>query len=177
MTMRTGTGFDIHRFARRRRLVLGGVCLRPTGGLEGHSDADVLCHAVMDALLGAMALGDIGQLFPNTDPAWKDADSLDLLRKVGRRLAGRGARAVNVDATLIAQGPRLSPYFAAMRANMARALGLDVSRVSVKATTPEGLGALGRREGIAAMAVATVEDAGRRSPRRRGRRKPGPRSP
>jgi len=158
MTMiRTGIGFDAHRFAKGRRLILGGVEVDHKLGLDGHSDADVLCHAIMDALLGAIADGDIGIHFPNTDPDWKDARSLDLLKAVADRLRRRGARVVNVDSTILAEKPKISPYADAMRRNMARAMGVNVDRVSVKATTVEKMGALGRAEGIAAMAVATVE--------------------
>ena len=162
---RTGIGFDIHRFAAGRRLVLGGVVIPHAAGLEGHSDADALCHAAADALLGAVADGDIGQHFPNTDPRWKDADSLDLLRQVGQRVRSRGARILNVDATVLAEAPRIMPHAPAMRANMAAALGVEVSQVSVKATTAEGLGALGRCEGIAVMAVAAVQQEPSPSPR------------
>ena len=154
---RTGIGFDIHRLAAGRRLVMGGVTIPHAKGLVGHSDADVLSHAVADALLGAVAAGDIGQHFPNTDPAWKDADSLDLLRRVAAIVAVRGGRIGNVDATLLAERPRLAPHIPAMRRNLARTLKLAVTAVSVKATTLERLGALGRQEGIAAMAVATVD--------------------
>lgn len=154
---RTGIGFDAHRFAAGRRLVLGGVAIDHAAGLRGHSDADVLCHAVMDALLGAVADGDIGQHFPDTDPAWKGACSLDLLKAVGERLACGGWLVVNVDATVVAEEPRLAPHIPAMREKMAQALGVECGRVSVKATTVEGMGAFGRKEGIGAMAVATVE--------------------
>ena len=155
--IRTGIGFDAHRFVRNRPLVLGGVEVDHKLGLDGHSDADVLCHAIMDALLGAVADGDIGMHFPNTDPEWKNARSLDLLKAVADRLRRRGARVVNVDSTIIAERPKIAPHADAMRRNMARVLGVDVDRVSVKATTAEKMGALGRAEGIAAMAVATVE--------------------
>jgi 2-C-methyl-D-erythritol 2,4-cyclodiphosphate synthase len=155
--IRTGIGFDIHRFAKSRRLVLGGVEVDHKVGLDGHSDADVLCHAVMDALLGAVADGDIGQHFPNTDPEWKGARSLDLLKIVAERLRVRGVRVVNVDATIIAERPKIAPHAESMRRNMARMMGVTADRVSVKATTAERMGALGRAEGIAVMAVATVE--------------------
>jgi 2-C-methyl-D-erythritol 2,4-cyclodiphosphate synthase len=158
--MRTGIGFDIHRFAEGRRLVLGGVEIPERPGLEGHSDADVLCHALADALLGAVGDGDIGVHFPNTDPAWKDACSLDLLRTVAARLRAGGWRIVNVDSSVMAERPRIRPYVAAMRARLAEAMGIGEDRVSVKATTMEQLGAIGRREGIAVMAVAAVERAG-----------------
>jgi 2-C-methyl-D-erythritol 2,4-cyclodiphosphate synthase len=153
---RTGIGFDTHRLVEGRALTLGGVRIPHATGLLGHSDADVLTHAIMDALLGAVADGDIGQHFPDTDPRWKDADSLALLRQVVARLAARGWRVGNVDATILAEAPRLAPHNARMRARLAEALGITVAAVSVKATTVEGLGAIGRREGISAMAVATV---------------------
>lgn len=155
--IRTGIGFDAHRLARGRRLVLGGVRIEHEMGLDGYSDADVLCHAVADALLGAAADGDIGRHFPDTDPQWKDADSLKLLAAVAERLAAKRMRVVNVDAMLLAEAPRIVPHREAMRANIAGALGIGIDRVSVKATTMEGMGAIGRREGIAAMAVATIE--------------------
>lgn len=139
-------------------MILGGVDVEHKLGLDGHSDADVLCHAIMDALLGAVADGDIGMHFPNTDSEWKNARSLDLLKAVADRLRQRGARVVNVDSTVIAERPKIAPYADAMRRNMARVLGVDVERVSVKATTAEKMGALGRAEGIAALAVATVEE-------------------
>ena len=153
---RTGTGFDAHRFASGRRLVLGGVEIPHPEGLAGHSDADVLSHAVADALLGAVADGDIGQHFPDSDARWKDADSIELLRQVGRRLAAKGWTVGNVDATVIAEAPKIAPYVAAMRANLAEALAVDVGTVSVKGTTVERMGALGRGEGIAVMATAGV---------------------
>ena len=172
--IRTGIGFDIHRFAKRRRLVLGGVTIPHPVGLLGHSDADALCHAVADALLGAVADGDIGQHFPPSDPAWKDADSLDLLRRVAARVRTRKAAIVNVDATVVAERPRMAPHVPAMRRNMAKALGIPAVGVSVKATTMEGLGSLGRAEGIAAMAVATVDV--RKARRRSGTRTLKPRT-
>ena len=159
MNLRTGIGFDAHRLAAGRRLVLGGVSIAHPEGLLGHSDADVLCHAVMDALLGATADGDIGRHFPDTEARWKDARSLELLRTVAQRLRARQWTVVNVDCTVMAEAPRLAPHIEAMRANMAEALGIAVERVSVKATTLEGMGALGRREGIAVLAVATVSGA------------------
>lgn len=155
--IRTGIGFDTHRFARGRKLVLGGVAIKHKLGLDGHSDADVLCHAIMDALLGAVADGNIGTHFPNTDPAWKDACSIDLLRKVVARLHSLGASINNVDATIIAEQPRIMQHVDKMRANLAQALGIKMTLVSVKATTAEGMGAIGRQEGMAVMAVATVE--------------------
>jgi 2-C-methyl-D-erythritol 2,4-cyclodiphosphate synthase len=155
--VRVGIGYDVHRLVRGRRLVLGGVTIPHPTGLLGHSDADALTHAVADALLGALADGDIGQHFPNSDARWKDANSLDLLRAVARRVRAAGGRIVNVDATLLAERPRIAPHAAAMRANLARAMGVRMTQVSLKATTNEGLGAIGRREGIAALAVAAVD--------------------
>lgn len=155
--IRTGIGFDIHRFAPGRRLVLGGVEFSSPVGLDGHSDADVLCHALADALLGSIADGDIGQHFPNTDPRWKDADSVELLREVVKRVHARGFGIVNVDATVMAQQPKIAPQVARMKARLAPVLQIGEDSVSVKATTMESLGAIGRSEGIAVMAVATVE--------------------
>ncbi len=157
MTARVGFGYDVHRVARGRALVLGGVRLESEWGLEGHSDADVLLHAIGDALLGAAGLGDLGTHFPPGDPKWKDASSLDLLERIRALLAGAGARIVNVDAMVVAEAPKIAPHRAAMCANVARALGIAADLVSVKATTHEQLGALGRGEGLAAMAVALVE--------------------
>ncbi len=156
-TIRAGIGFDIHRFARGRRLVLGGVTIRHKLGLDGHSDADVLCHAITDALLGAVADGDIGTHFRNTDPRWKNANSLGLLKKIAGRLKAMGAHVVNVDSTVIAEAPKLAPYNLKMRRNIAKAIGIPAGRVSVKATTAEKIGTVGRGEGMAAMAVALVE--------------------
>ncbi len=157
--IRTGIGFDAHRLVPGRRLVLGGVHIEHDYGLEGHSDADVLCHAIADALLGSVADGDIGTHFPDTDPKWKNASSLDLLSRVMGRLKERKACVVNVDSTIIAERPRLAPYRDAMRANIARVLEKQTKCISVKATTVEGLGPLGREQGIAVMAVATIEMA------------------
>ena len=153
---RTGIGYDIHRLVAGRPLILGGVEISHPMGLLGHSDADVLTHAIMDALLGAVADGDIGRHFPDSDPRWQGADSLALLRQVVARLAANGWRVGNVDATVLAEAPRLAPHIATMRARLADSMGIPATNVSVKATTVEGLGAIGRREGIAAMAVATV---------------------
>ncbi|MCK5850167.1 MAG: 2-C-methyl-D-erythritol 2,4-cyclodiphosphate synthase [Kiritimatiellae bacterium] len=155
--MRTGIGFDAHRLVPGYSLVLGGVNVDAEYGLDGHSDADVLCHALIDAILGAAADGDIGTHFPDNDQKWKNARSLDLLKMTVDRLAGTGISILNVDSTIIAEAPRLSPYIQDMRENIAGALGVDPCAVSVKATTVEKLGALGRKEGIAAMAVATIE--------------------
>ncbi len=154
--MRTGIGFDTHRLVEGRKLVLGGVEIAHALGLLGHSDADVLAHAIMDALLGAIADGDIGQHFPDTDAKWKDADSLKLLEAVVERVRAQGWEVVNVDATVLAERPKLMPHIPAMRERLAQAMGVEVGAVSVKATTVEGLGAIGRQEGISAMAVATV---------------------
>jgi len=157
MSARIGTGFDVHALVAGRRLVLGGVTVPFERGLEGHSDADVLLHAIADALLGALAHGDIGRHFPDTDPRYRDADSRALLRHVAGLVTGAGYGIGNVDATIVAQAPRLAAYVDAMRANIASDLGCDVARVSVKAKTTEHLGFTGRGEGIAAMAVALLE--------------------
>lgn len=157
--LRIGHGYDVHRLKKGRALILGGVTIPYELGLDGHSDADVLLHAVMDALLGAAALGDIGKLFPDTDPAYEGASSLTLLRTVGETLANAGFRVVNIDATVLAQAPKLAPYREEMRRHMADSLGLDLSCVSVKATTEEGLGFTGSGEGIAAHAIALIERA------------------
>ncbi len=154
--MRIGTGYDVHKLVEGRKLIIGGVEIPYEKGLLGHSDADVLVHAVMDALLGAAALGDIGKHFPDSDPKYKGADSLMLMREVKRILAENGYQVGNVDATIIAQAPRMSPHIDTMRRNIADALGLDVSQVSVKATTEERLGFTGRGEGISAQAVALI---------------------
>ena len=154
---RVGHGYDVHRLAQGRKLIMGGVEIPHETGLFGHSDADVLVHAVMDALLGAAALGDIGQHFPDSDPAYKGADSIGLLRKVGALLRSEGYSVVNIDATIIAEQPKMKPHIPAMRKNVAKALETDVSRVSVKATTEEGLGFTGERSGIAAHAVCMIE--------------------
>lgn len=159
--MRIGQGYDVHRLVEGRKLILGGVEIPYEKGLLGHSDADVLTHALMDALLGACGLGDIGHLFPDSDPAYAGADSLRLLEHVVALLQKRGARVGNVDVTVIAQAPKLAPYIAQMRKNLAQRLMTDPDRVSVKATTEEGLGFTGRGEGIAAQAVCLVEEAGR----------------
>ena len=155
--LRVGHGYDVHRLTEGRRLILGGVDVPYDRGLLGHSDADVLTHAVMDALLGAAALGDIGKLFPDSDDRYAGADSVELLRRVAAYLTERGWQVVNVDATVVAQAPRLSPCIGRMRENLAAAMGLDAGRVSVKATTEEGLGFTGSGEGIAAHAAALVE--------------------
>jgi len=159
VSLRVGLGYDVHRVQAGRPLVLGGVRFASDWGLDGHSDADVLLHAIGDALLGAAGLGDLGEHFPSTDARWKDASSVELLERIGTLITGVGARIVNVDAMLVAEAPKVAPHRAAMCANIANALGLPTDRVSVKATTNEALGALGRREGLAAMAVALVERA------------------
>lgn len=155
--MRIGTGYDVHRLTEGRDLILGGVSIPYEKGLLGHSDADVLLHAVMDALLGAAALGDIGGHFPDSDEAYRGISSLVLLEKVGELLSEAGYRVGNVDSTIIAQRPKLAPYLPQMREKMAQALGVPVSCISVKATTEEGLGFTGAGEGIAAQAVALIE--------------------
>lgn len=153
---RVGQGYDVHRLVTDRRLILGGVDIPYEKGLLGHSDADVLAHAVMDALLGAAALGDIGKLFPDNDPEYEGADSLMLTRRVARVLEENGYAISNVDATIIAQSPKLAPYIDKMRENIAAALNIPVTDVSVKATTEERLGFTGRKEGIAAQAAALI---------------------
>ncbi len=158
--IRTGLGIDTHAFAPGRPLILGGVDIPHEEGLAGHSDADVLTHAVIDALLGAAALGDIGQHFPDTDPRFKDADSLELLRTVVVYLGERGFAIGNVDATVVLERPKLAPYRDRIRATLAEALGLPEDAVNVKATTGERMGFVGRGEGAAAMAIATLERSG-----------------
>ena len=155
--MRTGIGYDIHPLEAGRPLVLGGVRIAYERGLSGHSDGDALAHAVIDALLGAAALGDIGHHFPPDDARFRNADSLDLLRQTAKLVAAARYRVVNVDATVIAEAPRLAPHTDAMRAALAEALGIDAGAVSVKATTSDRLGATGRGEGIAALAVALLD--------------------
>jgi len=155
--MRVGIGYDLHRLASGRRLILGGVEIAHPLGLAGHSDADVLTHAVMDALLGAAALGDIGTHFPDSEPQFKDARSLDLLRQVVAKCRDRGLAPANLDATIIAERPRLQPHLAQMCANLAEALAIDAAMVSVKATTNEGIGALGQGEAMAALAVCLLQ--------------------
>ena len=164
--MRIGHGFDAHRFALGRPLVLGGVAVPFEFGLAAHSDGDAVLHAVCDALLGAAALGDLGRHFPDTSPEYKDADSRGLLRSVVSRLRCAAFRVSNVDVTVVAQRPRLAPYVEEMRANLAADLGIEMSRVSVKATTTEGMGYTGRVEGIAVHAVALVEEAAAPDPER-----------
>ncbi|HEY4272352.1 MAG TPA: 2-C-methyl-D-erythritol 2,4-cyclodiphosphate synthase [Candidatus Udaeobacter sp.] len=155
--IRSGIGYDIHRFADGLKLILGGVEIAHPRGLEGHSDADVLSHAVADALLGAIAAGDIGQHFPNTDESIRGISSIEILQTVAKLLAERNARVLNVDATVIAEAPKLAPHAPAMRQQIAAAIGLTESEVSIKATTNEKLGPIGEGEGIAAIAIAMVE--------------------
>jgi 2-C-methyl-D-erythritol 2,4-cyclodiphosphate synthase len=157
---RVGLGFDVHPLVEGRPLVLGGVEVPAARGLGGHSDADVLTHAVADALLGALALGDLGQHFPDSDPRYRGISSLRLLADVVERVRSRGGRVVNIDATIVAEAPKLASWLEPMRARLAETLGLPLDQVSVKAKRAEQLGALGRQEGIAAMAVALVEVAG-----------------
>ena len=154
--MRVGIGYDVHRIAPNRVLVLGGVRFDTDWGLEGHSDADVALHALCDALLGAAALGDIGQHFPPTDEQWRGADSLELLRRVGELIANRGFICGNADITIVAEKPKIGPRANEMRARIAGALKIDADTISVKATTNEQIGLIGRGEGIAAIAVATI---------------------
>ena len=156
--MRIGHGYDVHRLTGDRDLILGGVKIDYEKGLLGHSDADVLLHAVSDALLGAAGLGDIGLHFPDTDPKYKGADSLELLREVGQKVAAAGYRVSSIDVTMIAQRPKLRPYIGRMRENIAAALGLEPGRVNVKATTEEGLGFTGAGEGMACHAVCLLEE-------------------
>jgi len=156
MIMRVGMGYDVHRLVPERDLIIGGVKIPYEKGLLGHSDADVLLHAIMDALLGAAALGDIGKHFPDNDPAYKGADSLMLLGRVGEILSEEGYVIENIDSTIIAQKPKMAPHIEQMRRNIADTLGLDISRVNVKATTEEGLGFTGTGEGISAQAVALI---------------------
>jgi 2-C-methyl-D-erythritol 2,4-cyclodiphosphate synthase len=155
-SVRTGIGWDSHRLAAGRALILGGVTIPYDKGLDGHSDADVLVHAVIDALLGAAGLDDIGALFPDTDVAYKDADSIALLRDVVGRVTARGLAIANVDTTVIMERPKLSPHRAEIRATLAAALGIAEDQVNVKASTGEGLGFVGRGEGVAALAVTTL---------------------
>lgn len=156
-TTRCGIGYDVHRLGQNRKLILGGVEIPYLLGLEGHSDADVLSHAVADALLGAICAGDIGQHFPNTDESLRGISSLEILKRVTTILAERKTFVVNIDATIIAEAPKIAPHVSAMRQKIADVTGVSESNVNVKATTNESLGAIGRGEGIAAMAIATVE--------------------
>jgi len=152
-----GIGYDVHALVEGRKLILGGVEIPHSKGLDGHSDADVLMHAICDAILGALGLGDIGSFFPNTDPRWRGAPSRVFLEEAARQAAARQGRIVNVDATIVAERPKFLPHVQAMKANIATALNLKPEQIGVKATTNERLGFLGREEGIAAMAVAAIE--------------------
>ena len=156
-TTRCGIGYDIHRLSQNRKLILGGVEIPYLLGLEGHSDADVLSHAIADALLGAICAGDIGQHFPNTDESIRGISSMEILKRVGKMLADAKARILNVDATVIAEAPKLGPQIPEMRKKLANVLGIADSQISIKATTNERLGPIGRGEGISAMAIAMVE--------------------
>jgi len=152
-----GTGYDVHRFAEGRKLILGGVEIPHTHGLDGHSDADVLCHAIADAILGAIGERDIGHHFPNNDPSIRGISSLEIVRKAASLVTAAGGRINNVDSCLIAEAPKIGAHITAMKANLAQAIGIEPARVGVKATTNERMGFLGRGEGIAATAVASVE--------------------
>jgi 2-C-methyl-D-erythritol 2,4-cyclodiphosphate synthase len=154
---RSGIGYDAHRLVEGRKLILGGIEIAHSRGLEGHSDADVLSHAIADALLGAIGAGDIGQHFPNTDESIRGISSIEILKHASALLAEKKARITNVDATLIAEAPKIAPHIPAMRKTIAAAIGVSESTVSIKATTNEGMDAIGRGEGMAAMAVATIE--------------------
>lgn len=156
--MRIGHGYDVHKLVEGRKCIIGGVDIPSPLGLLGHSDADVLLHAVSDALLGACAMGDIGHLFPDTDDKWKGADSLELLKEVVRQVNEKGYKIVNIDSTILAQTPKMAPYIVKMRKNIAVACNVDTDCVSVKATTEEGLGFTGNKQGIAAHAVCLVEN-------------------
>ena len=152
-----GLGYDVHRFADGRKLILGGVEIAHPVGLDGHSDADVLCHAIADAILGAIGEADIGHHFPNTDPACEGMSSLEIVRRAVELVREQGGRLINIDASLISEAPKIAPHIAAMKAHLSRVTGLPERRIGIKATTNERLGFLGRKEGIAAMAVASVE--------------------
>lgn len=156
--MRIGHGYDVHKLVEGRKCIIGGVDIPSPLGLLGHSDADVLLHAVSDALLGSCAMGDIGHLFPDTDDRWKGADSLELLKEVVRRVNEKGYRVVNIDATILAQTPKMAPYISEMRKNIAAACNVNQDLVSVKATTEEGLGFTGAKQGIAAHAVCLIDN-------------------
>ncbi len=157
--LRIGLGYDVHGFAAGRRLVIGGVTIPHDRGLDGHSDADVLCHAIADSLLGAAREGDIGKLFPDTDPRYKDADSLELLSQVAAFIRQKGYEIIDVDCVIVAQAPKLSPYRDAMRERIATALDIDKDQIGIKATTTEHLGFEGREEGIGAQAVCLLDKA------------------
>lgn len=155
--MRVGIGYDVHRFSTNRKLILGGVHIPYTQGLVGHSDADVLLHAIMDALLGAAALGDIGQHFPDTDNQYKNKSSLELLKSVERKLKNEGYYVINIDSIIVAQEPKLAPYILKMRENISSVLEVSIENISIKATTTERLGFEGRKEGISAQAIALID--------------------
>src|SRR6266568_3242764 len=176
---RCGIGYDVHRLAKGRKLILGGVEIAHSHGLEGHSDADVLSHAIADALLGAIGAGDIGEHFPNTDESIRGISSIEILKRVAKFLAEKNARVLNVDATVIAEAPKLAPHALAMRQKLAAAIGVSESNVSVKATTNEKLGPIGQGEGMAAIAIATVEmvERDRRARRKQSGRPGGPSLP
>lgn len=157
--MRIGHGYDVHKLVAGRKCIIGGVDIPSDLGLLGHSDADVLLHAISDSILGAAAMGDIGHLFPDTDDKWKGADSLKLLEEVVRQVNAKGYNIVNIDSTILAQAPKMAPFIYSMRENIAKACNVDVDFVSVKATTEEGLGFTGAKEGIAAHAVCLIENA------------------
>jgi 2-C-methyl-D-erythritol 2,4-cyclodiphosphate synthase len=158
--IRTGIGYDSHRLSDGRRLVIGGVQLPAERGLEGHSDADVLAHAVIDALLGAAALGDIGERFPDSDERWRDADSIELLQSVAESVVTEGLEIVNVDCTVVIETPKLAPHREAIRQRLASALAVELGRVNVKASSGEGMGFVGRSEGVAAVAIASLQSVG-----------------
>ncbi len=162
--MFVGIGYDVHKFTEGRKLILGGVEIPYEKGLEAHSDGDVLLHAVMDALLGACGLGDIGIHFPDSDDRYKDASSMELLKTVRQKMEAEGYRPINVDAVIVAQAPKMAPYSGTMKKGIAEALGISPARVNIKATTTEGLGFEGRKEGISVQAVASVEEVGHRPP-------------
>lgn len=157
--MRIGHGYDVHKLVSGRKCIIGGIDIPSNLGLLGHSDADVLLHAISDSILGAAAMGDIGHLFPDTDDKWKGADSLKLLEEVVRQVNAKGYNIVNIDSTILAQAPKMAPFIYSMRENIAKACNVDVDFVSVKATTEEGLGFTGAKEGIAAHAVCLIENA------------------
>ncbi len=156
--MRIGHGYDVHKLVEGRKCIIGGVDIPSELGLLGHSDADVLLHAISDAILGAAAMGDIGHLFPDTDDKWKGADSLKLLEEVVRQVSLKGYKIINIDSTILAQVPKMAPYIEQMRENIAKACNIDFDLVSVKATTEEGLGFTGKKEGIAAHAVCLIDN-------------------
>jgi 2-C-methyl-D-erythritol 2,4-cyclodiphosphate synthase len=169
---RVGIGYDVHALVTGRPLILGGVSIPHAKGLEGHSDADVLMHAICDAVLGALGAEDIGHFFPNTDPRWRSAPSRLFLEEAARQVQVKGGRLNNIDATLVAQQPKLAPHIPIMKSNVASALGIDVGQVGIKATTNEHLGFIGREEGIAALAVASVELASDGIPQVKSRSSP-----